>query len=237
MSKAVMGPGVTSAGLGGMAPQVNRGGWNALRERKLFYSQREIALLLEKQIRGGYGDLLAGTVLAEMTAAPYDLVPYIPDTISATDVGRIFLVSDNVTTTTFKIWAEDRGKLKAADVIVLTDSDGAYEEATVSSLAEDTGGRTWTVTLSGATVTVGGFTVAKSANCYLKAGASGKRSTAKYILDQDVYTGDFENPTPGALTSVFLSNGILYKSMMVGLDTTAATSLGAVVDGNFVIVK
>ena len=237
MAKAVMGPGVTSAGLGGMAPQVNRVGYSAIRERKLFYSQREVALLLEKQLRGGYGDLLAGTVLAEMTAAPYDLVPYIPDTISATDVGRIFLVNDNITAATFKIWAEDRGKLKAADVIVLTDTDGTYEEATVSSMAEDAGGRTWTVTLSGATTTVGGFTVAKSANCYLKAGASGKRSTAKYILDQDVYTGNYENPTPGALTSVFLSNGIVYKSMMVGLDATAASALGAVIDGNFVIVK
>ena len=237
MAKAVMGPGVTSAGLGGMAPQINRGGWKSLRERKLFYSQREISLLLEKQIRGGYGDLLAGTVLAEMTAAPYDLVPYIPDAISVTDVGRIFLVSDNITAATFKIWAEDRGKLKATNVIVLTDTDGTYEEATVSSMAEDAGGRTWTVTLSGATVTAGGFTVAKSANCYLKAGASGKRSTAKYILDQDVYTGDYENPGPGAQTSVFLSNGILYKNMMIGLDTAAATALGAVVDGNFVIVK
>lgn len=237
MSKAVMGPGVTSAGLGGMAPQINRGGWNALRERKLFYSQREVALLMEKHVRGGYGDLLAGTVLAEMTAAPYLLVPYIPDTISVNDVGRIFLVNDNITANTFKIWKEDRGKLKAADVIVLTDSDGTYEEATVSSLAEDAGGRTWTVTLSGATATAGGFTVAKSANCYLKAGASGKRSTAKYILDQDVYTGDFENPAPGAQTSVFLSNGIVYKNMMIGLDTTAATALGAVIDGNFVIVK
>lgn len=237
MAKAVMGPGVTSAGLGGMAPQVNRVGYSAIRERKLFYSQREVALLLEKQLRGGYGDLLAGTVLAEMTAAPYDLVPYIPDTISTTDVGRIFLVNDNITSATFKIWAEDRGKIKAADVIVLTDTDGTYEEATVSSMAEDAGGRTWTVTLSGATVTAGGFTVAKSANCYLKSGASGKRSTAKYILDQDVYTGNYENPTPGALTSVFLSNGIVYKSMMVGLDATAASALGAVIDGNFVIVK
>lgn len=237
MAKAVMGPGVTSAGLGGMAPQVNRGGWSALRERKLFYSQREVALLLEKQIRGGYGDLLAGTVLAEMTAAPYDLVPYIPDTISTVDVGRIFLVSDNITAATFKIWAEDRGKLKAADVIVLTDTDGAYEEATVLSMAEDTGGRTWTVTLSGATTTVGGFTVAKSANCYLKAGSTGKRSVAKYILDQDVYTGDYENPAPGAQTSVFVSNGIVYKNMLVGFDDTAATALSAITDGNFVIVK
>ena len=237
MAKAVMGPGITSAGLGGYGPQVNRGGYTAIRERKLFKSQREVALLLEKTIRGGYGDILAGTVMAEMTAAPYDLVPYIPDTISTTDVGRIFLVNDNITAATFKIWAEDRGKLKATDVIVLTDTDGTYEEATVSSIAEDAGGRTWTVTLSGATTTAGGFTVAKSANCYLKAGASGKRSTAKYILDQDVYTGDYENPGPGAQTSVFLSNGILYKNMMIGLDTAAATALGAVVDGNFVIVK
>ncbi len=237
MAKAVMGPGITSAGLGGYGPQVNRGGFASLRERKLFHSQREVALLLEKTLRGGYGDILAGTVLAEMTAAPYDLVPYTPDTISTSDISRVFLVNDNITATTFKIWAEDRGKLKAADVIVLTDSDGTFEEATISSMAEDTGGRTWTVTLSGATATVGGFTVAKSANCYLKAGASGKRSTAKYILDQDVYTGNYENPGVGSPTSVFVSNGVLYNSMMIGLDSTAASALGAVIDGKFVVVK
>ena len=48
--------------------------------------------------------------------------------------------------------------------------------------------------------------------------------------------GEIDNPN-GAQTSVFISNGIVYKEALVNLDATAATSLGAVVDGNLVIFK
>jgi len=235
MSDKIIGVNITSAGIGGDIPQINHTGWTQFREKRLFFSEREIALIIQKNVRGGYGDLEMGTVMAVETGSGL-LVPYIPDTIGVNDVGRIFLVSDNVTATTFKIWKEDAGKLKVADVIVLTDTDGDYEEATVLTVVEDAGGRTYTVTLAAATVTVGGFTVAKSANCYLKAAASGKRSTAKYILDQHLATGDYTNPN-GAHTSVVISNATLYADALVGADATALSALGAVADHPYVILK
>jgi hypothetical protein len=235
MAKPILGVGVTTGGLGGYTPQVNHTGFIEIREKRLFFSQREAGLFIPKTLRGGYGELEAGTILAEDTNTGF-LVPYIPDDILATDVGRIMLAADHDVATTFKIWAEDRGKLKVGDVVVLTDSDDVYEEATVSGVALDANGRTATVTVSAATTTVGGFTVAKSGNAYLKAGASGKRSTAKYVLDQDQFTGDFDNPN-GGLTSVFLSNGIIYKDSLVGADATALSALSGVVDGQFVIFK
>ena len=235
MAKPIIGIGTTNAGLGGYIPQVNRTGFTELREKRLFFSQREMGLFIPKTLRGGYGDLEAGTVMAEETLTGL-LVPYIPDTISAADVGRIMLVSDNVEATTFKIWKEDIGKLEVDSVIILTDSDGAYEEGVVASIVADAGGRSYTVTLDDATTTSGGFTVAKSACCYLKAGASGKKSTAKYVLDQHSFTGDHDNPN-GALASVFLSNGIIYKDSLVGADATAIAALNGVVDGQFVIFK
>ena len=235
MAKTILGVGVTTGGLGGYAPQVNHTGFIELRDKRLFFSQREMGLFIPKTLRGGYGVLEAGTVLAEDTNTGF-LVPYTPDAILATDAGRIMLAADHTTAVTFKIWAEDRGKLQKDDVIVLTDSDGTYEAATVASVALDANGRTATVTVSAATVTVGGFTVAKSANAYLKAGSSGKYSVAKYVLDQDQFTGDFDNPN-GALTSVFLSNGVIYKDSLVGADATALTALSGVVDGKFVIFK
>lgn len=235
MAKPIIGIGTTNAGLGGYIPQVNRTGFTELRERKLFFSQRELGLFIPKTLRGGFGDLPMGTVLAEDSNTGL-LVPYIPDVINIEkDLGRIELVTDNITATTFQIWTEDTGKLKVGDVIVLTDSDGAYEEATVSALAAYDDKR-WTVTLSDATTTSGGFTVAKSANCYLKSGASGKRSTAKYLLDQDSFTGGYDNAN-GALSSVFLSNGIVYKASCTGLDATAQHALGGVEDGIFAIFK
>lgn len=235
MSDKIIGMNITTAGIGGDIPQVNHVMGPQFREKRLFFSEPEIALIIQKNVRGGYGDLEAGTVMAVETLTGF-LVPYIPDTISAADVGRIMLVSDNITATTFKIWKEDIGKLDVDSVIILTDSDGAYEEGVVASIVADAGGRTYTVTLDDATTTSGGFTVAKSACCYLKAGASGKKSTAVYVLDQHLSTGDYTNPN-GAHTSVVVSNAILYKDAMVGADATALTALSGVVDGPYVILK
>ena len=234
MAKPIIGIGSTNAGLGGYIPQVNRTGFTELRERKLFFSQRELGLFIPKTLRGGYGDLPMGTVMAEDTNTGL-LVPYIPDTIdNEKDLGRIDLVTGCNAANTFQIWTEDSGKLKVGNVIVMSDSDGTYEEATVAGLAiyDD---KRWTVTLSG--VTTANFEIgAKKANCYLKAGASGKRSTAKYLLDQDCFTGGYDNPN-GALTSVFLSNGIVYKASCTGLDATALSALSGVEDGLFAIFK
>ena len=234
MAKPILGIGTTNAGLGGYTPQVNRTGFTELRERKLFYSQREMGLFIPKTLRGGFGDLPMGTVLAEDTNTGL-LVPYIPDVIDIDkDFGRIELVTGCNAANTFQIWTEDSGKLKVGDVIVLTDTDGTYEEATVSALAAYDDKR-WTVTLSG--VTTANFEIgAKKANCYLKSGASGKRSTAKYLLDQDTFTGGYDNPN-GALASVFLSNGIVYKASCSGLDATALSALNGVEDGMFAIFK
>jgi hypothetical protein len=226
---------ITTADIGGYIPKINHAGLTQFREKRLFFSEPEVALIIQKNVRGGYGDLEMGTVMAVETATGL-LVPYIPDATSAADPGRVMLVTDNITATTFKIWKEDSGKIKAGDVIVLTDSDGAWEEATVLTVVIDADNRLATVTLTGATVTVGGFTVAKAASCWLKAGSANKRSTAKYILDQDSFTGDYDNPN-GSLSSVFLSNGVLYKDSCTGLDATAVTALGAVIDGSFVIIK
>lgn len=234
MAKPIIGIGTTNAGLGGYIPQVNRTGFTELRERKLFFSQREMGLFIPKTLRGGFGDLPMGTVLAEDTNTGF-LVPYIPDVIDIeNDLGRIELVTGCNAADNFQIWTEDSGKLKVGDVIVLTDTDGVYEEATVSALAEFDDKR-WTVTLSG--VTTANFEIgAKKANCYLKAGASGKFSAAKYLLDQDSFTGGYDNPN-GAQTSVFLSNGIVYKASCTGLDATALSALGGVEDGLFAIFK
>lgn len=233
MAKGLIGVNVTTGGLGGFTPQVNRTGFTEFREKKLFLSQRELGLFLPKTFRGGYGELPAGLVVAEDVNSGF-LVPYIPDTISASDPGRIMLVTGCNVSNSFQIWAEDAGKLKATDVIVLTDTDGTYEEATVSSVTKYDD-RRYTVIL-GANTAANFEIGAKLANCYLKAGTTGKRSVAKYILDQNLYAGGAENPN-GALGSVFITNGILYTNACTGLDATAISAIGGVVDGSFIIIK
>ena len=236
INKSVIGPGSTDAGFSGFGPQVNHTGFKTLRERKLFFSQREAGLFLPKTVRAGYGEIPAGTILAEIVAAPYLLVPYCPDTISAEDIGRAMFLADVLNTaTTATIWKEDSGKFAVGDVVVLTDTDGTYEEKTISALVYNENARTYTVTFSAAVT--GDFTVAKLANMYIKAGSTGKLSTAKYVLDQDTYAGDWENNGTNALTSVFVSNGILYTNSLPNFDSTAATAMSAVADGTFTIFK
>ena len=77
----------------------------------------------------------------------------------------------------------------------------------------------------------------------MKSGASGKRSTAAFILDQSIYTGgdpavghdDFENIQEGdvgAHASVVYSNAVLYKDACVGMDSQAISDLGNVTDSD-----
>lgn len=234
-----IGPAKTTGGLSGLYPQQTVTGFTTAKQKRLFYSRREQALLREVQIQAGFGTLEAGTVMATESSTGY-LVPYIPDTITLdTDVGRAWLLNDCDTASTFRLSKKDSYKIYEGATIVLTDTDGSYEEATVSDIDRTTYDQWAVVTLSGAIS--GAFTTAKKANCYVKSGASGKRSTATYILDQGVYTGgdpwqgedEYENVTAGgvgAQGSVVISNASLYQDAVVGMDSQAQTDLGNITD-------
>lgn len=228
----------STAGLGGNIPQQNITGYTRLRQKQLYFSQRAIALLLDKTLRSGYGGLELGTVLAQdQNTDKY--VPYVPDTIDlAADVGRVPLLNDCTTADNFDVLMEQSYKLQTGDVIVLTDTDGSYEQATISDIDRDSYDYKATVTLSGATS--GTFTVAKKANCYVKAedvSGDNKASKAAFILDMNVDTGNGED-AEGALAPVLLSNAIIYQASCVGMDSQAITDLGNVSsDGQYYILK
>lgn len=225
----------TNAGLGGNVPQFNLTGYTNLREKRLYFSQRDIALLLGKTMKGGFGEVEMGTVLA-LDQNTDKLVPYVPDTISATDKGRAFLANDCDQTDNFDLPMEQSYKIQVDDVLIMTDTDGSYEEVTVSDIDRDSYDWKAVVTLTGATS--GTFTVAKKANVYPKAEdtGSGKRSKAVYVLDINIDTG--LEPQDGALVSVLLSNAIIYQDACVGMDSTAISDLGNVSsDGQFYILK
>lgn len=94
------------------------------------------------------------------------------------------------------------------------------------------------ITVSTGVTTGANFSIAKYASAYLK--GSGEVSSpftkAKYILDKDIDTG-IGADAKGALTSVVLSNAILYTNSLVGMDSAAMTDLGAITDGRFTILK
>lgn len=228
----------SSAGLGGNIPQQNIVGYTRLRQKQLYYSQRDIALIFDKTLRGGYGAIELGTVLAQDQNTD-KFVPYVPDSIDLDkDVGRVPLLNDCDTADNFDVLMEQSYKLSSGDTIVLTDSDGTYEQATISDIDRDSYDYKATVTLSGAVS--GTFTTAKKANCYLQAqdvSGDNKASKAVFILDMNVDTGNDEYAA-GALAPVLISNAIIYQAACVGMDSQAITDLGNVTsDGQFYILK
>lgn len=231
----------TSAGLGGNVPQQTLTGYSTAFYKQLFKSTRDIALLLDKTFRAGYGALPIGTVVAEDQNTG-NLVPYAPDSISEEDVARVFTLTDLTTASVsgeFDVLMAESYKVESGDAIVITDTNGNYEEKTISSIDRTSSNYKATVALSSG---VGSdFLTSRMANAYLKAedAFSGKRSVAKYIIDAVVDTGAGEY-RKGGLGSVVLSNAVLNKDVVDenNIDATAMTSLGNITaDGTYYVLK
>lgn len=232
-------PGINrTIGAAGNAPQQSIRGYTPLFQKRLYKSPREVALLLDKTLRSGYGVLEAGTVLAVDQNDTDQLVPYTPDTIGTTDVSRVFLMTDCDASDNFYVDMLESYKLAVGDTITLTDSDGTYESEDISAIDRSSYDNKAKITLDASTAAT--FTVARDANCYVKAAdeADGnKRSDAAYILDMEVDTGAGQYAA-GGLASVVLSNAILYQDALVGMDSSAITDLGNVSsDGVYYILK
>lgn len=233
-------PGINrTVGPAGDIPQQTIKGITPLFFKRLYKSPREIALLTDKTLRGGYGVLQIGTTLAVDQNDTDLLVPYVPDTIDYSDVARVFLQNDCTTADNFYVDLLESYKLDAGDIVVLTDTDGSYEQAEISTINRTDYSQTGQalITLTGATS--GTFTVAKKANCYVKAedSASGKRSKAAYILDMEADTGAGEDAN-GANSTVLLSNAVIYQADCPNMDAQAITDLGNVTsEGIYYILK
>lgn len=235
-----VGPNKTTAGLGGQTPQQNMTGYTRLTRKEIFFSLREIALLIDKNVRGGFGALEAGQVMAKDENTDY-LVPYVPDTISEDDKGRVMLLQDCDTSDTVVIPLTESYRFTAGDEVVLTDSDGDFDLEEIDSIDRTSSKYRATITLKAATSNK--HEVTKDACIYHKAynaaGDAGKYCVARYILDQSILTGEGENASQiGAQTSVLLSNAVIYSGECVSMDSQAITDLGNITeDGQYYIVK
>jgi len=80
------------------------------------------------------------------------------------------------------------------------------------------------------------FTSTFYGNVYVKSDTSTPFAKAKFIIDADVDSGEGEFAV-GALTSVVISNAVLYTTSLIGCDAAAKTDMGTVDDGRFTILK
>lgn len=225
-----------TVGMGGSTPQYDQSGMTP-GQKALFHSLRDIALIIDKTAKAGYGYLQAGTLMCVNTADGL-LVPY-PETTAVDNNGnaKAFLVADTgATATTVQVLGSEAYKFAVGDSLVCVDDTTAAEDLgaiTDITISETTGLATITVTTA-----IGGtaYTVARNGHVYAASDASTPFAKAMYVMDQDVNTGAGETAL-GANVSVVLSNAVLYTASLPNSDAAALTDLGATTDGRFTVIK
>jgi len=213
-----IGIGKTTAGRVGNVPQVNLTGYHREVQKRLFYSRREQALILEKTVRGGFGNLEMGQVMTTVHGVDY-IVPY--------GAGGQSAIASNAASGQKKILLPltEYAKFAAGENITIVDNNA--NENKIVDTAEVSGeyfAVTTTVNLSNS------YTVAEDAYIKHRAGAN------LYVMDQDIDCG-VENQLEGALTSVVISNAVLYQDAVIGMDSDALTFLNGLEDGVFYVIR
>jgi len=249
-----VGPNKTTAGLSGAIPQQSLTGVTRYTEKRLFYSPREIALILPKTLRGGYGVLEMGTLMSVIENDAYGagtdeaqgiIVPYVPANVASTTLdhathpGVCPVFSAAAGAKIIYCDLERSWMFQLGDEILLQDSD-SLEGGTIAAIdrttydhqaqitVEENIVATFTANASWAYVRCGDGTASSS-------GESAGTSVAQYILDQTIDTG-YEDQG-GALGSVVVSNAVLYQDALIGNDTVGVADLSLVSDGQFYILK
>lgn len=212
--------------------------------KPLFHSVRDIALILDKTVQAGYGYLKAGTVMAINLSTGGGggygkLIPYVPlsgDVVLGQDgaIGVAPVVQNSTADHAF-VSLLDSYKFEVGDYVYAdNDSDeGPTSGGVISAIDRTTSTLYADITL--ASFAHSNFTVAKGSYIYVMGGAGGN-DVAAYILDKDIDTGVGEDAL-GALTSVVVSNCVLYKNSLINLTAAAISGLGGAVDGRFFIMK
>lgn len=210
--------------------------------KPLFHSVRDIALILDKTVQAGYGYLKSGTVMAINASGAGGvgkLVPYVPIStavvLGADSAIGVAPLVQNAASGHIYVSMEDSYKFEVGDDLVLdNDSDeGPTIAAAITAIDRKTSTLFADITTTG--FSHGNYTVAKKAYAYIKTYASDQYTYPAYILDKDIDTGIGADAL-GALTSVVVSNCVLYKNSLVNLTAAAIAALG-VVDGRFFIMK
>ncbi len=121
----------------------------------------------------------------------------------------------------------DQDGTSAEDLGAITAIDRTYANSTQAAITVTTG-----------VVTGANFAPGRNGNIYVKGYGedSSPFTKAQYIIDKDIDTGTGEY-SKGALTSVVISNAILYTASLVGMDSAAITDMGSLSDGRFTILK
>jgi len=208
--------------------------------KKLYFSEPSAALKVPITTAPGYGVLKQGTVLSRVTSAAGNLgyfIPYDPTIGGVTGAevapGRAYLTEQQGTgTTVCSVTLEDSYKFAVGDDIIICDSDGegtSDNGGAIISIDRTTYPTHAVITFTAATDDT--FTLAKFAFAMVEGAL-----TAVGILEKSVDTGLGEN-AKGALATLILGNAVLYKGMILNMDSGAITDLSVGTIGQFYYIR
>jgi hypothetical protein len=223
----------------GDTPYIKRG--FQVDPKRLFYSDSNIALKKMISLVPGYGILEAGTVVAKITESTNRKDRYVPYAIQAPEAGLDFiggaylLVDPGATATLLSVTMQDSYKFAVGDHIAAVDNDAApIDCGAIIAIDRDTYSHYATIQIAETDLsTVDG---ADGGMIFIQTQTTTPYTNAMAILAEGADTGVGENAA-GAQAGIVLSNAMLYSGLIQNLDSGALTDLGAVEDGQHLILK
>jgi len=215
--------------------------------KRLYRSQRDIALIEEINISPGHGVLPVGTPMAINASAAGNIgnaVPYMPTTPIVGDPNQAkvgaYLVADAPNDVYVHVSIEDSYMFVVGDDLIIKDSDTTTTNSenlgAIVTIDRTTYTHLAVITATG-TITGGTFTVANGAIVHVECGADNTNgwSDAIGILEKSVDTGRGET-AQGAQGTMVVNNAMLYKGSLINWDAAALADIGGTDRNNIIHV-
>ncbi len=181
-------------------------------------------MLLEKTVRGGFGNLEMGQVMTEVyvdgTATRDFIVPF-------GDNGKSLLTADATSGgNTLTIPVDEASCFAVGDLVNIGDANanGNYEIEAITK-----GDVLATITIT----TTFGATYATAQGAWIQH----RRGGNYYVMDQYVDAGGADAGVEGALTSVVVANAVLYQYAVVGMTDTVLAAMSGFKDGVYYVIR
>jgi hypothetical protein len=223
----------------GDTPYIKRG--FQVDPKRLFYSDYGLALKKMVTLAPGYGILEAGTLIGKITESTGRKDMYAPYAVLAPVRGLPFIAGaylledGGATDTTAKVTIKDSYKFAVGDHIAGVDSDATpIDIGAITSIDRTT--YSHYALIGFAQVNLSSLTVANGGILFIQTKTASPYTKAYAILGEGVDTGEGVDAAGGQGAAVF-SHAIVYKGLLPNSDAGALTDLGAVEDGQHLILK
>lgn len=223
---------------GSNVPGISQG-YETRGTRPIFWSKVDQAYVLSAVVSPGFGNIPAGTIMAENNSSGGNngkLVPYVPTDPTIVDgfaaVGKTFAIADVGNGVNYcYVLKDDSYRFVVGDELILMYNNSGtavyFDGGAITAIDTTSDPTRAKITFTNNTASAA-FTVAAKTAMYVKSGVTTKFNKAATVLDQNIYTG-YGADAAGAQTSVVVGNAALMYSFMKegNVDAQSITDLGA----------